>query len=252
MRENGYSYFKELHYQKDILYLYNCWDVMSAKLIESKGAKALATSSYAVSDACGYNDGEQLPFELLVCLAQKLVDNTNLPVSIDAEGLYAKSLKSLHQNAQTLFNTGIAGINFEDKKSQTRNYELWDINEQSERIQIVKSAAVSAETQIFINARTDLFFKHNNHSADLVKEALKRAEKYAEAGADGIFIPGLTKLNMIKEFTELSPLPVNIMLDSMNSVTIDWKEIGVSRVSYGPQSYFQAKRILSSNIIFKV
>lgn len=217
-----------------------------------KGVKALATSSYAVSDACGYNDGEQLPFKHLVSLSQKLVDNTNLPVSIDAKGMYAESLESLHENALTLFSTGIAGINFEDKKSQTRNYELWNINEQCERIRIVKSAADSAETQIFINARTDLFLKYSDHSVDLVEEALKRAERYSEAGADGIFIPGLAKLDMIKEFTKSSPLPVNIMLNSDNNVTIDWKELGVSRVSYGPQFYFQAKKILSSNMTFRV
>ncbi|MFJ6414240.1 isocitrate lyase/phosphoenolpyruvate mutase family protein [Terribacillus saccharophilus] len=252
MRKNRYTEFKELHYQTDVLYLFNCWDVMSAKIIENKGAKALATSSYAVSDANGYTDGEYLPFENLLQLSEKLVQNSNVPVSIDAEGFYAKSSESLHQNAQKLFGTGITGVNFEDQKPQSKEYALWSVDEQSERIKILKSAAEDVDTEIFINARTDVFFKNKNHSVELVNEALNRAESYALAGADCIFIPGLTEISLIKEFTKHSPLPVNIMLNSFNSSSIDWRSLGVNRVSYGPHSYFQMKETLLSNLVFKV
>ncbi|MDP1471838.1 isocitrate lyase/phosphoenolpyruvate mutase family protein [Priestia megaterium] len=251
MTKNQFQTFKELHYQEDVLYLFNCWDVMSAKIIESKGIKALATSSYAIADAWGCADGEKVPFEHLVWFSQQLIHNSNVPVSVDAEGLYADSLETLYSNAQFLFITGISGINFEDKKNRSHTYELWDINEQADRIRTLKHAATSLNTNIFINARTDVFFKEEKHSIALVKEALNRVDAYANAGADGIFIPGLTNIELIEEFSKNSTLPVNIMLNSSTTIkSTNWKSVGVSRVSYGPHSYFQAQNILANHLTF--
>ena len=253
MTKNQFQAFKELHYKEDVLFLYNCWDVMSAKIIESKGIKALATSSNAIADAWGYADGEKLPFENLVRFSQQLVHNASVPVSVDVEGLYADSLEKLSYNAKSLFTTGISGINFEDKKNHCDTYELWNVNEQADRIQTLKHVATSLNTNIFVNARTDVFFKEEKHSIDLVKETLNRAEVYAVAGADGIFIPGLTNIKVIEEFSKNSPLPVNIMLNSStNIVSINWKNVGVSRVSYGPHSYFNAQNILAKHLTFSI
>lgn len=253
MTKNQFHTFKELHYQEDVLYLFNCWDVMSAKIIEGKGAKALATSSYAIADAWGCSDGEKLPFENLVWFSKQLVDHSNVPVSVDAEGLYADSLETLYNNAQSLFTTGISGINFEDKKNRSHTYELWNANEQAKRIQTLKQVATSLHTNIFVNARTDVFLKEEKHTIDLVKEALHRAEVYADAGADGIFIPGLTNPELIEEFSKTLSLPVNIMLNSStNNESINWKNVGVSRVSYGPYSYFQAQKILAEQLKFRI
>ena len=253
MEKNQFQVFKELHYQEEVLYLFNCWDVMSAKIIESKGVKALATSSYAIADAWGCADGEKLPFENLVWFSQQLAHNSNVPVSVDVEGLYADSLETLYYNAQSLFTTGISGINFEDKKNRSHTYELWNVNEQADRIQTLKRVATSLNTNIFINARTDVFFKEEKHSFDLVKEALNRAEVYADAGADGIFIPGLTNIELIEEFSKSSPLPVNIMLNSSADIeSINWRNVGVSRVSYGPHSYFKAQNILAKHLKFSI
>lgn len=248
MVQNQFQTFKDFHYQEDVLYLFNCWDVMSAKIIEDKGAKALATSSYAVADAWGYDDGENLPFEQLVCLSRQLIKHSHVPVTIDAEGFYADTLEILYNNARSLIATGISGVNLEDKKSSSHYYELWKANEQAERIETLKNAAESLNTDIFVNARTDVFFKEESHSVDLVREALYRAEIYADAGADGIFIPGIDNIELIKEFCKSSPLPVNIMIhSSLTDKRLNWKEIGVSRVSYGPLTYFQAKKVLANH-----
>lgn len=250
---NQFQSFKELHFQEHPLYLFNCWDIMSAKIVESKGAKAIATSSYAVSDAWGYEDGEDSPFTHLVRLSQQLVKNSKVPVSIDAEGLYSNSLKTLYANAQSLFATGISGINFEDKKYDSSWYTLWSIDEQAKRIQTLKQASGDLNIEIFINSRTDLFLREINHSTELVKEAIQRAEAYAAAGADGIFIPGLTQLDLIEEFCKNSPLPVNIMLKPyIYTENIEWKNIGVSRLSYGPHFYLHVQDILAKHLTFNV
>ncbi|EFR98501.1 transferase, putative, partial [Listeria ivanovii FSL F6-596] len=93
---------------------------------------------------------------------------------------------------------------------------------------------------IFINARTDIFFQGRKETEALVNEAIKRTKAYAKAGADSIFIPGLLSPQLIRTFVQKSPLPVNVMLmDGMVS-TAELTEIGVKRISYGPNSYFQA------------
>lgn len=253
MIKNQFQTFKDLHYQDEVMYLFNCWDVMSAKIIEDKGVKAVATSSYAVADACGYTDGENLPFDQLVWLARQLVHHCHVPVSIDSEGFYADTLEILYQHAQSLFATGISGVNFEDKKHSWHDYKLWNADEQAERIKTLKNAAASLNTNIFINARTDVFFKEEKHSIDLVKEALYRAEVYADAGADGIFIPGIENIELIEEFSARSPLPVNIMINSSSpNERMNWKDISVSRVSYGPYSYFKAQKILADHLMFNL
>jgi hypothetical protein len=58
--------FRRLHKGPKILVLANCWDAGSARLIESLGARAMATTSAGVAWALGYPDGDALPLDLLV------------------------------------------------------------------------------------------------------------------------------------------------------------------------------------------
>lgn len=103
-------------------------------------------------------------------------------------------------------------------------------------------------TEIFINARTDVFFQGRDETVDLVEEAIKRAKAYKDAGADAIFIPGLLSPKLIRAFVEKSPLPVNIMMmDGMLSVE-ELQKIGVKRISYGPLSFFQANLAIQQEV----
>lgn len=244
MNRKDYDYFKSLHEQKNPLMLYNCWDVASAKAIETAGSKAIATSSFAMAEAWGYSDGEQLTFAQVLWSISRIGEHVVVPLTVDIEGGYAVDEESLANNMEQLFQLDICGINFEDQKVNHPNDELWAIEEQSNRIRIIQQVAAKLRKSVFINARTDLFFKNANHSLDLVKEALERTHAYAEAGADGIFIPGLTDRSLIEQFVQKSPLPVNVMvMDSMIS-NAELQELGVKRISYGPYSYFQAQRNL--------
>src|SRR4051812_49921876 len=53
--------FSELHVKSAPLLLYNAWDAGTAKSILDAGAKAIATSSWAVAETQGYRDGESIP-----------------------------------------------------------------------------------------------------------------------------------------------------------------------------------------------
>jgi 2-methylisocitrate lyase-like PEP mutase family enzyme len=247
MNRNDYDYFKSLHHQKNPLMLYNCWDVASAKAIEKAGSKAIATSSFAMADAWGYSDGEQFSFEQLLWSVSRIAEHVSVPLTVDIEGGYAVDEESLANNMEQLFQLDICGINFEDQKVNHPNDELWATSEQSQRIRTIQQVAAKLHKKIFINARTDVFFKGMKPSLDLVNEAIECTYAYAEAGAGGIFIPGLSDRSLIEQFVQKSPLPVNVMvMDGMISNT-ELQELGVKRISYGPHSYFQAQHNLQDN-----
>ncbi|OMC75960.1 phosphonomutase [Paenibacillus odorifer] len=247
MNTKNYDYFKTLHDQKNPLILYNCWDVASAKAIEQAGSKALATSSYSMAEAWGYSDGEQLTFELMLWMISKIAERVAVPLTVDIEGGYAIDEDILANNMKQLFQLDICGINFEDQIVNHPNNELWETSEQSRRIKTIQQVASKLQKRVFINARTDIFFKAKEHSMDLVNQAIERTYAYADAGADGIFIPGLADPSLIEQFVEKSPLPVNIMvMDGMLS-NHELQNIGVKRISYGPRSFFQAQHNLQEN-----
>jgi 2-methylisocitrate lyase-like PEP mutase family enzyme len=247
MNRNDYDYFKSLHDQENPLILYNCWDVASAKAIEQAGSQAIATSSFAMADAWGYSDGEQFSLEQLLWYVSRIAEHVSVPLTVDIEGGYAVDVESLANNMEQLFQLDICGINFEDQKVNHPDDELWAIEEQSHRIRTIKQVAVKLQKSVFMNARTDLFFKNRKHSLDLVNEAIERTCAYAAAGADGIFIPGLTDRILIEHFVQQSPLPVNVMvMDGMIS-NAELQELGVKRISYGPYSYFQAQHNLQED-----
>jgi hypothetical protein len=81
--------FAELHVKGTPLLLYNAWDAGTAKSILDAGAKAIATSSWAVAEAQGYRDGEAIPITLVEQIIARIVSTIDAPVSVDFEGGYS-------------------------------------------------------------------------------------------------------------------------------------------------------------------
>ena len=104
--------------------------------------------------------------------------------------------------------------------------------------------ADAASIRFFINARTDVFFQRPpaEHGNAMLEGAIERATAYAEAGADGIFVPGLVDAKLIARFVKSSPRPVNIMVGDGTSPLQVLAEHGVARVSYGPGPYLMAMK----------
>ena len=100
--------------------------------------------------------------------------------------------------------------------------------------------------RFFLNARTDVFFQRPSaqHDDAMLAEAIERANGYAEAGADGLFAPGLSNLTLIARLAEASPLPLNIMVEDATPSVRALAEHGVARVSHGPRPYLEAMKAL--------
>lgn len=240
----GAEEFARLHKKGAPLVLCNAWDAGSAAAVAKAGAPAIATGSWSVAAAQGYGDGQQLPLELLLQTARQIVQAVDLPVSVDFEGGYATAPAALAENIASLIDTGAVGLNFEDRIIGGTGLHAPEV--QAARIAAIREAADRAGVPFFINARCDVFFQKNSAPhKDLMPEALARAAAYAEAGANGLFVPGLTDLSLVTEICARQPLPVNVMRPMEGPEITALAEAGVARISHGPAPYLAAMAALT-------
>jgi len=154
--------FAELHVKGTPLLLYNAWDAGSAKAILAAGAKAIATSSWSVAEAQGYRDGESIPIALAQKIVARIAATIDAPVTVDFEGGYSEDDGVLAENISRLLDTGVIGINFEDRV--VKGSGLYGIDRQARRIAAIRKSAEQKSVDLFINARTDVFFEHGGSS----------------------------------------------------------------------------------------
>ena len=234
--------FAELHKPGEPVLLYNIWDVASAKAVAEAGAPALATGSYAISEANGYRDGEEIPFNLYLDCTRRIVEGVDLPVTADFESGFAVDPARIADHAKYLAETGAVGCNFED--GEVGAARLHPVAQQAKRV-----AAVVA-SGLWVNARTDLFFKSflaggDRNDRALLPETLERAAAYADAGAHSLFVPGPSDTTLIAEICERSPLPVNILMLPATPDPRALADAGVARVSWGAGPWRKARQALT-------
>lgn len=223
--------FAKLHVAGEPLVLFNAWDAGSAAAVAKSGAKAIATGSASVAMANGFGDGQEVPIDFALAIAERIVKAVDLPVTVDFEGGYATDGEDLTANGRRLAATGAIGCNFEDQVVGTDR--LYATAEQVARIAALRDGV---GTEFFINARTDLFLKAPTESHDdaLTDQAIERGIAYANAGANGYFIPGLANLELVERICSAVPIPVNAMHLPNGPSRADWASAGIARVSHGP------------------
>jgi 2-methylisocitrate lyase-like PEP mutase family enzyme len=197
-----------------------------------------------VAHAYGFADGERIPRSFAIETLQRIVDATDLPVTVDLEAGYGDTSDGVGDTIGLAIDAGAVGCNIED--SFPADGRLREISDQAARIQRARQIADAAKVGFFINARTDVFFQTvpEQHNDVVLARAIERAHAYANAGADGIFMPGLTDIRLISRLAQLSPIPLNIMIGDGSPTPRELAECGVSRVSYGPGPYLIAMKAL--------
>jgi methylisocitrate lyase len=236
--------FRALHVPGKPLVLFNIWDAGSAKSVAADGAKAIATSSWSVAHANGFEDGERVPLAFAIENLRRIVGATDLPVTVDLESGYGDAPYAVGEAIDLAIAAGGVGCNLED--SFPADGRLREIGDQSGRLRRARQRAGEAQLRFFLNARTDVFFQRprEQHDAAMVADAIDRARAYAEAGADGLFAPGLSDIVLIAQLVERSPLPLNIMVDDATPPLRALAERGVARVSHGPRPYLAAMKAI--------
>ena len=222
-----YSLFKQLHHGTAPLLLANVWDPASAVLVQSTGAPALATSSAAVAWALGYADGSHLPREETMAAIKRIARAIKVPLTVDMEDGYSEDPETVADIVAQAVDCGAYGINIEDGTG-------------TPDILARKIAAIKRRcAHVFINARTDVYLRGIAKGDEAVAMSLQRLRLYAEAGADGAFVPGLTDAGAVKHITQDMTLPLNLMLMPGLPPIADLHAAGARRFSAGP-SLFRA------------
>ena len=222
--------FAALHVPGDPLILYNIWDVGSAQAVVKAGAKALATGSHPVGDASGFGDAHHVPLDYVFTNARRIVDAVDpLPLTVDFEGAYSSDPEEGGRNVARLAETGAVGCNFEDQVIGGEGLHPLDL--QVRRIRAIREAVGEA---FFINARTDLLLKTQDHGDALIDEAIERGKAFADAGASGFFVPRLADPRQIERVVSEVPLPLNVIAFPGAPSKADWASAGVARISHGP------------------
>lgn len=245
-REAAAERLRALHDDKaDVLILPNAWDAGSAAVIAQAGAQAIATTSGGIAWSAGRHDGQGLARAEMIGRVREIVAAVAVPVTADVEGGYGASPQDVALTVEGVIAAGAAGVNIED--SRVPGGPLFEPGEQVERIHAARTAATSAGLAgLFINARTDVFLYGIGAAEAQPDDVLARCRAYAEAGADGLFVPGLLDLEVITELARASPLPVNVMAGPGAPAVAELAAAGARRVSVGTAitqaAYTLAKR----------
>ncbi|QGZ65181.1 isocitrate lyase/PEP mutase family protein [Paraburkholderia acidisoli] len=219
------SAFRQLHHNATPLRLPNAWDAGSARLIEAQGAPAIATTSAGFAWALGYPDGRVLPVEEVVASVRRIARVLKVPLSVDVENGYADDPKQVAEHVMRLVDLGIAGINIEDGPDEASLLAA--------KIEAIKNAVAKAGADLFVNARTDVFLASLVEPARQPQEAIARGNVYAQAGADGVFVPALMNPSDIETIVAATRLPLNVMALPGLADAATLGQLGVRRLSAG-------------------
>jgi 2-methylisocitrate lyase-like PEP mutase family enzyme len=219
------SSFHRLHKGPDLLLLANGWDAGSARLMESLGAKAVATTSAGVAWAHGYPDGDALPLRLLVATVTDISRAIRVPLTVDMEGGFGETPAAVGEAVTAVIEAGGVGINIEDGSASPDLLAA--------KIAAAKQAGKRQGIDLYINARTDVYLRGLVPEAGRVKETLARAKRYREAGASGIFVPGVIEPAEIRAIAAGTDLPLNVLAWPGLAPGAELAKFGVRRLSAG-------------------
>lgn len=223
--------FKNFHEGDELFVLPNVWDARSAIIFQEKEFQAVGTSSAAVANSLGYEDGEQMSFSEYLFVINRIVSSVKIPVTVDIEMGYGKTNEEVFGNLLRLIEMGVAGINIEDSILDDSKLVLKEAKIFANTIGYIKNKLESKNLDLFINLRCDTYILNvdNKH-----KETVDRLKIYNETGADGIFLPCISNEEDIAEAVRNTTLPLNVMcIPGLPSVEV-LNQLGVKRVSMGP------------------
>ncbi|MDF5759242.1 isocitrate lyase/phosphoenolpyruvate mutase family protein [Spongiactinospora sp. TRM90649] len=220
--------FRELHHAQGPLLLPNAWDYTSGAALVRAGFPAVGTTSLGVAAGAGKPDSAGGTQAETLTLARALV-RLPVPVTVDAEGGFSDDPGEVAALVAELAALGVAGVNIEDGRP---GGSLVPVAHQTQVVAAVRSAA----PEIFINARTDTFWLSGDREPS-IDETLTRARAYADAGADGVFVPGAARDEDVSALVAGVPVPLNILFLPGRTDRVRLAELGVRRISLGSLLY---------------
>jgi 2-methylisocitrate lyase-like PEP mutase family enzyme len=216
-----------LHQDPTLLTVVNVWDSISAKVVaDTPGSSAIATASHSIAASWGYPDGEKIPVDMMIEAVGRIVEATTLPVTADLEAGYGDPAGTIRK----AIGVGAVGANIED--------QMRPLDEAVRNVAAIMDAAISEGVPDFVlNARTDAFvLGRNRDQSEVLADALERGKAYLEAGAPTVFVPGMLDEEQVTTLVDaFGPQRLTVIGVPGIPSLARLEELGVARVSYGPQ-----------------
>ncbi len=221
--------FRKLH-ESGCFVIPNPWDVGTARYLRHLGFKALASTSAGFAFSRGLADAEVSCDTVLSHIAE-IVASGDLPVNADFESGYAHDAEGVARNVRLCVETGVAGLSIEDSTGD-RAKPLYDLPVAVERMKAARGAIDASGPDVLLVGRAECYLVGH---AEPLKEAIRRLQAYAEAGADVLYAPGVRERADIQAIVSaVSPKPVNVLMSGNTGLKVsDLADMGVRRISVG-------------------
>lgn len=221
--------FRALHESKQLFLIPNPWDVGSARVLESLGFSALATTSSGFAISRGQVDG-QPGRDAVMQHARELAAATVVPISGDLENGFGDSPEEVAETIRQAAAAGLVGGSIEDYTGRP-DQPLYPIEQATERVRAAVEAANKLDFPFTVTARAEVLLRIKPFD---LKETIRRLQAYQEAGAPVLFAPGLGKGEDIRNVLSEIDRPLNVLAGINSDLTIpQLAELGVRRVSVG-------------------
>jgi 2-methylisocitrate lyase-like PEP mutase family enzyme len=222
--------FRKMH-ESGCFVLPNPWDIGTAIYLENLGFEALATTSAGFAFSRGRSDGS-VPRDEMLAHIREIVEATTLPVNADFLNGYADEPEGIATNVRLCIATGIAGLSIEDNTGRA-DVPLYEKKLAIDRIRAARSAINTLGNEVVLTGRCEAWLV--NHPEPF-RTVLDRLAAYAEAGADCLYAPGVSKPDEIAQIVKaVAPKPVNVLISGFNHQLSlsQLTDLGVRRISVG-------------------
>ncbi|HEY2917936.1 MAG TPA: isocitrate lyase/phosphoenolpyruvate mutase family protein [Candidatus Binatia bacterium] len=215
----------------EILIMPGAYDVLSARLFETMGFKAIQGTSGGIGAALGYADGEVMSRDLFIEVSGNFAAAVTVPFNADGERGFGDE-GGVRDTVRALVARGVAGMNLEDGAAKGRG-GLVELAQQLRKIKAVIETKRELSSEFFLNARVDAFHVITDDPKKALDEAIVRGNAYAEAGGDCIFYLNLHAAETIGRVAKEVKAPVSILAGPQSPSVKELQDLGLARVSYG-------------------
>ena len=223
--------FKALHETKGTFLMPNAWDAGSARVLAGEGFAALGTTSAGIAFAAGLPDHQRIARDRMLESVKAIVDAVNVPVSADLEAGFAVAPEEAAETVQRAIALGAVGANIEDYTGAPAA-PLFEEDLAVARIRAIRKAADESGFPFTLTARTDAFLVGHPSAFE---ESVRRSNLYRAAGADCLFVPGVSDAATIGALVKAIDGPINVVMGlNGNALTVaQLRGLGVRRISIG-------------------
>jgi 2-methylisocitrate lyase-like PEP mutase family enzyme len=218
--------FRALHDGAELFVMPNPWDAGSAKLLESLGFEALATTSAGYAWSLGKLD-QHVSRDELVGHVAALAAAVSVPLNVDSERCFPDEPGGAAETVALLAGAGAAGLSVEDYDPGRDAIE--DVSLAAERVAEVVEANRRLGEPMVVTGRAE----NHLHGVDDLDDTIARLVAYRDAGADCLYAPGLTRLDQIAAIVDAVAAPLNVLALPGGPPVAELASAGVRRVSTG-------------------